>query len=66
MKKKLIASNRLLNLTTNVMLKAGKHHASTSRQSAERLNYLSSVHISEWEYTFQVTYVLSGVWRIFI
>ena len=44
-----------------VMLKGGKPHASTSGRSADRLDNLSCVYISEWEYTFQVTYVLSNV-----
>ena len=44
-----------------VVLKDGKLHASTSRQSADRLDNLNYVHISEWEYTFQVTYVQGDV-----
>ena len=41
-----------------VVLKGGKPHASTSGRSADRLDNLSCVRISEWEYTFRVTYVL--------
>ena len=39
-------------------LKGGKPHALTSRWSADRLDNLSCVRISEWEYIFQVTYVI--------
>ena len=38
--------------------KDGKPHALTSRQSVDKLDNLSCVRISEWKYTFQVTYVL--------
>ena len=43
------------------MLKGSKPHASTSRQSTDRLDNMSCIYISEWEYTFQVRYVLGGV-----
>ena len=46
------------NSPPTVAPKGGKPHALTSRRSADRLNNLSSVRISEWEYTFRVTYVL--------
>ena len=45
-------------LSPTVVLKSGKPHASISEPSADRLDNPSYVHISEWEYTFQVTYVL--------
>ena len=38
--------------------KGGKPHALASGQSADRLDNLSCVRISEWEYIFRVTYVL--------
>ena len=41
-----------------VVLESGKPHASTSRQSADRLDNLSCIRISNWKYTFWVTYVL--------
>ena len=47
--------------TPTVVLKDSKPHALTNRQSADRFDNLSCVHISEWEYIFQVTYVLR--WR---
>ena len=43
-----------------VVLKGGKPHTSTSERSADRLDNLSCVRISEQEYTFQVTYVHGG------
>ena len=45
----------------NVVFKDGKPHVLTSRQFADRLDNLSCIHISEWEYIFRVTYVLR--WR---
>ena len=48
-----------------VLLKGGKFHASTSRQSADRLDNMSCVRISEWEYTFHVTYVQGDVRCLF-
>ena len=44
--------------------KGNKPHALTSEQSADRLDNLSCVHISEWEYTFWVTYVLKWWQRL--
>ena len=44
-----------------VVLKGGKPHALTSGRSADKLHNLSCVHISKWEYTFQITYVFR--WR---
>ena len=41
-----------------VVLKGDKPHASTNEQSTDRLDNLSCVRISEWEYTFRVTYIL--------
>ena len=41
-----------------VVLKGGKPHDLISRRSADWLNNLSCVRISEWKYTFQVTYIL--------
>ena len=41
-----------------VVLKGGKPHASISKQSADGLDNLSCVSISEWEYIFRVTYIL--------
>ena len=40
-----------------VVLKSGKSHTLISEQFANRLANLSCIHISEWEYTFWVTYV---------
>ena len=40
-----------------MVLEGGKAHNSTSRQSADRLDNLSCVRISEWKYIFRVTYV---------
>ena len=48
-----------------VVLEGGKPHASTSGRSADRLDNLSCVRISEWEYTFQVTYIQGDVRRLF-
>ena len=48
-------------LPPTMVLKGGKSHASISGQSADRLDNLSCIHISEWEYTFRVTYILR--WR---
>ena len=45
-------------ISPTVALKGGKPHALTSGRSANRLDNLSYVHISEWEYTFRVIYVL--------
>ena len=47
-----------------VVPKGGKPHALTSGQSADRLDNLSYICISEWEYTFQVTYVLRWQQRL--
>ena len=44
-----------------VVLEGGKPHASTSRQSADKLDNLNCVHISEWEYTFRVTYIQGDI-----
>ena len=44
-------------LPPTVVLKGSKPHPSISRQSIDRLNNLSCIYISEWEYTFQVTYI---------
>ena len=41
-----------------VMPKDGKPYALTSGRSADRLDNLSCIHISEWKYPFQVTYIL--------
>ena len=48
-------------LPLTVVLKDDKPHALTSRQSIDRLDNLSCIRISEWEYTFRVTYILR--WR---
>ena len=45
----------------NVVFKDSKHHALTSSRSLDGLDNLSYVRISEWEYTFRVTYILR--WR---
>ena len=63
--RKPIASNQFLNLTTYMVPKSDKSHASSGKQSANRFNHLSYVHINEWEYTFQVTYILVDVQRFF-
>ena len=47
-----------------VVLEGGKPHASTNRQSADRLDNLSCVCISEWDYIFRVTYVQGDVRRL--
>ena len=48
-----------------VVFKGGKPYALISRQSANRLDNLSCVYISEWEYIFRVTYVLRWQQRLF-
>ena len=57
-------SNQLLNLNTYVMLKGGKLYVSTSGQFADKLDNLSCIRINEWEYIFQVTYILGGIRRL--
>ena len=47
-----------------VVLEGGKPHASTSGQSADKLDNLSCVCISKWEYTFWVTYIQGDVRRL--
>ena len=47
-----------------MVLKGDKLHTSTSERSADKLDNLSCVRISEWEYTFQVIYVLGNVQRL--
>ena len=47
-----------------VVLKDSKPHASTSGQSVGKLDNLSCVRISEWKYTFQVTYVQGNLRRL--
>ena len=44
-------------LSPTVVLKGGKLHALTSGQYENRLDNLSCICISEWEYAFQVTYI---------
>ena len=46
-----------------VVLKDGKPHALTCGRSADRLDNLSCICISEWEYTFRVTYIQGDVRR---
>ena len=43
---------------STVVLKAGKSHASISRQSVNMLDNVSCVYINEWKYVFQVTYII--------
>ena len=45
--------------------KGDKPHALASGQSADRLDNLSCVCISEWKYIFRVTYVFSWQQRLF-
>ena len=47
-----------------VMLKGGRFYALASDQFVDRLNNLSCVCISEWEYAFQVTYILGNVFPL--
>ena len=44
-----------------MVLKGNKSYTLTSRQSVDKLDNLSCVRINEWEYTFQVTYILGNV-----
>ena len=44
-----------------MVLKSSKLHASISEQSIDRLENLSCIYISEWEFTFQVIYVIGDV-----
>ena len=46
------------------MFKGDKSHVLTSGQSADKLDYLSCVCISEWEYIFQVIYILRWQQRL--
>ena len=48
-----------------VVLKGGKLNASISGRSADRLDNLSCVRISEWKYTFRVIYVQGDIRRLF-
>ena len=45
-------------LPSTMVLKGGKPHTSSSGRSADRLNNLSCIRISKWEYIFQVIYAL--------
>ena len=48
-----------------MVLKTCKPHTSPSGQFADRFDNLSCVYISEWEYTFQVIYILEDIRRLF-
>ena len=41
-----------------VLLKSSKSHALTIKQFADKFDNLSCIYINEWEYIFQVTYVV--------
>ena len=53
-------------LSPTVVLKGSKPHALTNRQSVDRLDNLSCICISEWEYTFRVIYILRWRRHLFI